>query len=282
MAGLSGQMTDSPSDKLTEKLKGKTALVTGASSGLGDDFAHQLAAAGCNLILVARRKERLEAVRDEISATHNVTIDLITMDLLTKDAARSLYDEVKSWDRQVDVLINNAGYGLFGWFFKLDWQKQMDMLQLDMIVPTELTRLFAADMVERGFGYVLFVSSVAGCVATPSYAAYAGAKSYALLLGEALNFELRRTGVGVTVLSPGITRTEFLEVSGQRPTLYQRLFAMASPRVARVGLKAMLARRASVIPGFWNSLLIMSTRIMPRRWQKWVAYGLMWNRQLRQ
>lgn len=275
-------MTDALVEKLNTKLSGKTALITGASSGLGADFARQLAASGCNLILVARRKERLEAVREEINAMHNVEIDLVAMDLLRRNAAQSLYQDISSWGREVDVLVNNAGYGLYGWFLELEWQKQADLLQLDMVVPTDLARLFAPDMVRRGFGYVLFVSSVAGYAATPLYAAYAGAKSYVLLLGEALNFELRRTGVGVTVLSPGITRTEFLEVSGQRATLYQRIFSMSSERAVKVGLKAMLSRRASVVPGFWNTLLVASTRLMPRPWIKWFSFALMWNRDLRQ
>ena len=146
------------------------------------------------------------------------------------------------------------------------------MLDIDIIALTHLTRLFLPDMLSRNFGYVLLVSSNGAYQPTPTYAAYAAAKSYVLSMGEAINYELRGTGVSVTVISPGITATEFLKVSGQPISLYQRAVRMDSPTVARIGIESMLRRRSSVVPGFINSLLAFSTRLVPRSLQAKLAY----------
>ncbi len=259
----------------TNELTGKRALVTGASSGLGAEFARQLAAMGTNLVLVARRAERMQALEEEILARHAVEIELIPMDLLADGAPRTLYDDLKARGLAIDVLINNAGYGLHGKFLKLPWEKQEAMLRLDILVLTELTRLFLPDMVERGDGHILQMSSAIGYQATPTYAAYAAAKSYVLLFGEALRHELKKTGVNCTVLSPGITDTGFLEVAGQEASLYERIFMMQSDTVVRTGLEALLKRRSSVIPGLHNKLMSFGTRFAPRRYVAWVADKLM-------
>lgn len=259
----------------SSELRGKRALVTGASSGLGADFARQLAAMGTNLVLVARRAGRLNAVRAEILARYEIEIELVPMDLLDDGAPQALYDDLKARGLDIDVLINNAGYGLHGRFLELPWEKQEAMLRLDILVLTELTKLFLPDMVERGHGYVLQVASAIGYQAAPTYAAYAAAKAYVLLFGEALRHELKKTGVGCTVLSPGITATEFLQVAGQEASLYQRIFMMQSETVVRTGLEAMLKRRSSVIPGVHNKLLAFGTRLAPRRYVTWIADKLM-------
>ena len=263
--------------KLAE-LNGKTALVTGASSGLGVDFARQLAAAGCNLIITARRENRLKALRAELTDAHpDVSVDVIAMDLTAPKAAIQLHDEIEGWGRHVDVLINNAGFGLFGWFNEMSFERQAEMMRLNVSVPVELTHLVLSGMLSRGYGRVLFVASVAGYLATPTYALYAGTKANILLFGEALNAELRGSGVSTTVLSPGMTRTEFLEVSGQNATLGQRTMMMESPDVTRVGLEAMVKGRASVIPGWGNWFLTVLIRVFPRPWLKWAAYMVMRN-----
>lgn len=260
------------------ELSGKTALVTGASSGLGVDFARQLAAAGCNLIITARREDRLNALKAELAdIAPDVTVDVITMDLAAANAARQLFDEIEAWGRHIDVLINNAGYGMFGWFKDLSWDKQAAMMQLNTVVPAELAHLAIPGMVSRGFGRILFVSSLAGYVATPTYAFYAGTKANILLLGEALSVELRGSGVSSTVLSPGMTRTEFHEVSGQELTFGQRMMIMESPDVARTGLEAMVKGRASIVPGWGNWFLTVLMRFVPRSWLKWISYLIMRN-----
>ena len=260
---------------MPEVLRGKTALITGASSGLGADFARQLAARGCDLILVARRADRLEELRAEISASHGVSIDCLAMDLVEPDAPRRLYDQLKLAGRQVDVLVNNAGYGLYGELWTVPWDRIHRMLELDMVVLTQMTWLFVADMVARRSGFILLVASTGAFQPTPTYAAYAAAKSYVLNLGEALHCELRQTGVKCTVLCPGVTRTEFYEVAGQSLTPYQRLTMMDSAAVARIGIAAMLRGRSSVVAGRLNAAVAWVTRLMPRQAVAAMAYRYM-------
>ncbi len=246
-------------------LRGKTALVTGASSGLGVDFARELARRGCHLILVARREDRLRAVQQEIQRACGVNVENIVLDLAAPGAAGALYQRAAGSGRLVDVLVNNAGFGLYGQHMSIPWEKEAEMLHLDMIVVAQLTKLFVKDMLERNFGFVLLVSSIGGYQPTPTYASYSAAKSFVLNLGEALNYELRKTGVGVTVVLPGVTATEFMKVAGQRTSLYQRLVMMKSADVAHIGIEAMLKRRPSIVPGFLNALTVWSNRLVPRR-----------------
>jgi hypothetical protein len=259
----------------SDVLRGKTALVTGASSGLGAEFARQLAAMGCDLVLVARREDRLKALKQQLESAHGIKVRVQCADLGVVDAPSKLHAELKAAGLRVDVLVNNAGFGLWGEHMQIPWDQERQMLMLDVVALMQLTKLFAADMLGRGSGYVLQVSSIAAYQPSPSYAAYAAAKGAVLLFGEALNYELRKTGVGITVLSPGVTATEFLEVAGQKPTLYQRLFMMQAPEVVRIGLKAMLKRRPSVIPGMLNGLVTWSTRFTPRRLTAAIAYRFM-------
>lgn len=256
-------------------LHGRWALVTGASSGLGVDFARELAGRGCNLVLVARREEQLRRLADEIMARDGVAVEVIAMDLGLVDAPQRLYDQLTAANRAIDILVNNAGLGLYGEFLALEWQRERAMLELDIITLTHLTKLFARDMVTRKFGFVLQIASIGAYQPTPLYASYSAAKSYVLHFGEALNHELRKTGVRCTVLSPGVTRTEFLDVSGQAPTFYQRMVMMRSADVARIGIDAMLRGKSSVVPGFFNALTAWSNRLIPRRLAAALAYRLM-------
>jgi uncharacterized protein len=256
-------------------LSGQWALVTGASSGLGADFARELAGRGASLVLVARREENLRALQAEITARHPVQVEVVAMDLATPEAPQQLYDRLKAAGRQVDILINNAGLGLYGPFLEIDWQRERNMLELDIVTLTHMTKLFVRDMVARKRGYILQIASIGAYQPSPLYASYSAAKAYVLNFGEALNYELRNTGVGVTVLSPGITATEFLKVSGQQATFYQRTVMMQSPEVVRIGIDAMLKRRPSVVPGWLNAVTVWFNRLLPRRVQAAVAHRLM-------
>jgi uncharacterized protein len=258
-------------------LKGKTALVTGASSGLGVDFARELAALGCNLVLVARREDLLKQVQGELKGKHGVEVTTIALDLGTPSAPQALFDLLQRQGKPIDVLINNAGFGLFGRELELPWERTNQMLQLDIVTLTHMTKLFAKDMVKRGFGYIMQIASIGAYQPSPGYAAYSAAKSYVLSFGEALSYELRGTGVSCTVVSPGVTATEFLQVSGQKPTLYQRLTMMQSPEVARLGVRAMLNRRTSIVTGFFNWLMAMSPRFTPKPVVLWLADRAMRN-----
>lgn len=256
-------------------LKGKWALVTGASSGLGVDFAHQLAEMGCNLLLVARREDRLKAVAEAIRQKQGVQVEVIIMDLSVPDAPQRLYDQIKAAGKQVDVLVNNAGYGLYGEFLKIDWEREQNMLQLDIMTVVQMTKLFVRDMVARNFGYVLQIASIGAYQPSPLYATYSAAKSFVLNFSEAVNYELRDKNVRISVVSPGITKTEFLQVSGQNATFYQRMVMMTSEQVVRIGLNTMLKGRPSIVPGILNAITVWMNRLMPRRMAAVIGYRLM-------
>lgn len=256
-------------------LRGRWALVTGASSGLGADLARELAARGCNLVLVARREERLQAVQAEIQAAHTVQVSVLTADLSEADAPARLFARLGEAGRQIDVLVNNAGSGLYGPFLETPWQRERDMLMLDILAVAHLTKLFLPGMVQRGTGGVLFVASIGAYQPSPLYASYSAAKSYVLHLGEALNYELRGSGVHCTVLSPGVTRTEFHAVAGQQFNRYQRLAAMDSATVARTGIRALRRGQPSVVAGRMNALSVWANRLLPRRASAAVAEWVM-------
>lgn len=264
------------SETVQTVLKGKWALITGASSGLGADFARDLAGRGANLILVARRADKMNELAAEIQSKHpGIEIDVIPLDLAAPDAPDSLYAQIKAAGREVEVLINNAGFGLYGLFMETDWARTEALLQLDIVALTHMTRVFGADMVARRSGYILQVASIGAFQPSPTYAAYSAAKSYVLYFGEALNFELRPHHVKVTVLAPGVTKTAFLEVSGQKPTLYQRLVMMQSPTVVKIGIEAMLRGKTSIVPGVFNRFMAWSMRFVPRRLAAILAYRSM-------
>lgn len=251
------------------------ALVTGASRGLGVDFARELAARGANLVLVARRQSELEKVKAELETKHGVAVDVIAMDLGTPGAPEKLHAKTKAMKREVGVLVNNAGFGLYGDFLDIPWEKESAMLQLDIVTLVHLTKLYTKDMAERRSGYVLQVASIGAYQSTPTYASYSAAKSFVLSFGEALNYELKKRNVKVSVISPGITATDFLKVSGQTATPYQRLVMMTSPEVAKIGIRHMLKGTPSVVPGLVNCATAWSNRLIPRRASTAIAYQLM-------
>jgi uncharacterized protein len=258
-------------------LQGKFALITGASSGLGIDFAHLLAERGASLVLVARRVQPMETLAAELRGKYDTKVHIEAMDLARTGVGEELKTRLDQASIEVDMLINNAGYGLFGDFLEQPLADTLNMMQLNMQSLTELTHVFAGAMVRRGNGQILLVSSIGGYQATPLYAAYCASKAYVLLFGEALHEELKSKGVTVTVLSPGVTATSFLAVSGQKPTLYQRLYMMQSRPVAAIGLAALKAGRASIVPGWMNAITTWSNRLMPRLIQRKVAYLVMKN-----
>jgi short-subunit dehydrogenase len=258
-------------------LEGKWALITGASSGFGVDFAHLLAERGANLVLVARRDRPMQELASDLRGSFGVKVHVEAMDLARPGAGIELKTRLDAQHLKVDVLLNNAGYGLFGEFVDQPLAATLDMLQLNMLSLTELTHVFAHDMVRRGHGQILLIASIGGYQATPLYAAYSASKAYVLLFGEALHEELKGKGVTVTVLSPGITATGFFDVSGQKPTLYQRLVMMQSRPAARLGLEALRAGRASTVAGRLNAATVWFNRMMPRFLQRRVAYQLMKN-----
>jgi uncharacterized protein len=166
-----------------DSFKGKWALVTGASSGLGTDFARDLASRGANIILVARRLDRLQAVAQEISKQYGVQTEVIAMDLVAENAAEQLVAQLAAANKPIDILINNAGYGLYGMFIETEWARLNNMLQLDIVALTHLSHVFGKAMAARGSGYILQVASIGAYQPSPTYAAYSAAKSYVFWRG---------------------------------------------------------------------------------------------------
>lgn len=258
-------------------LAGRLAVVTGASSGFGADFARLLAAEGCELVLVARRQDRLEALVAELRDRHGTVSHLVTLDLAEPGAPAALYEETSRLAKPVDVLVANAGVGIHGDFLDQPWERERALLELNVTGLVHAVRLYAADMRARGVGWLLLVSSIGAFQASPGYAIYSASKSFVLSFGEALGHELRGSGVRLSVLCPGVAATEFIETAGQRRTPYQRLMMMPSRKVAEAGLRAMKAGRSCRIPGLRNAIPAFLLRFTPRRLATATAHLMMRN-----
>jgi short-subunit dehydrogenase len=251
-----------------ENLRDKWSLITGASSGFGVQFAKLLAARKSNLVLAARRTEPMKRLEAELRNQHSVDIAIEGIDLARPGAAKDLKSRLDACGVSIDILVNNAGYGWYGSFIDQPLGKITDMLQLNVTTLTELTHLFAAEMVERRAGHILLIASLLGYQAVPGYAVYAATKSYVLLLGEALHQELDPHGVAVTALCPGPAATSFAEVAGAKSSPLLNMMTMDPQTVAEVGIRAMLSRRATRVPGFLNKAIVFLDRLMPRPMQR--------------
>jgi short-subunit dehydrogenase len=256
-------------------MKSQYALITGASSGFGKDFAHILASKGLNLIITARRVEKLEQLKSEIKKSYDIDIIIIPADLSQHADRIHLLNETQSLD--IEILINNAGLGIHGDYLNANFEEINKMIQVDITALTHLTHEIGLRMKKKKSGKILLLGSIAAFLPTPTYAAYAAAKSYVLSLGQSLNYELRNHGVSVTVLNPGATATEFFEVSGQKMTFYQKLFMMQSMPVAKLGIKALFKGQSSIVPGIINKLTAFLTRLSPVSLNLLVAHKVMKN-----
>ena len=250
-------------------LEGQTALVTGASSGIGEAFARQLAAMGANLVIAARRTERLEALASDIRSQHSVNVLVITADLSTADAPARLFADTE--DTTIDILINNAGFGTQDPFLDIPWAKTREQMQLNMSSLTELCFHFGRAMRKRGRGHILNVSSIGAYQPVPHFATYAAGKAYVRDFTEALAFELAGSGVHACCLCPGATATEFSDVAGQKLSAWMKPFFMSADDCARIGLRALFRGRRNIISGLSNKLTCWLLRFLPRRTIVWAA-----------
>lgn len=246
---------------------GKTALITGASSGIGVEFATKLAARGANLILVARREDRLKQLAAELSKQHRVSATVIAADLSLPNAAVDLFKQLKRKKLKVDVLINNAGFGTIGRFDAMDEVKISDQIRLNVLALVELTRQALPAMLQRNTGVVLNIASTASYQPVPYMAVYAATKAFVLSFTEALWGELRGTNVHALALSPGGTKTEFFEVASNGKTRDGFGKMQTVDQVVAVALNALDAATPppSVISGGVNRIMAGSGRLVTRK-----------------
>ena len=242
------------------------ALVTGASSGIGKEIAYYLASLGIDLIVVARNKENLEKIKKDV----NVNVKIITMDLITRDNIFKLYDMVKSDD--IDILINNAGFGLFGTFDETDLNRELEMIDLNVTTYHILTKLFLIDFLKKDSGYILNVCSSAGFMAGPRLSTYYATKNYITKLTLAINEELRQkeSNVSISALCPGPVNTNFNKVAHGEFAINE-----ISPKyVAKLGIDKMFKKKMLIVPTFKMKLTLFLTRFAPLRLQLIIAYHI--------
>ena len=244
----------------------KTALVTGASSGIGRELAKLLAGEGHDVVFVARRRDRLEDLARELATRHGVSARVIAKDLENPASPAEIFEELETEEISVDILVNDAGLGIYGRFWETDLARQLAVIQVNLVALTNLTGLFLPGMVSRRKGKVVNVSSTAAFQPGPYMAVYYATKAYVLSFSEALAEELAGTGVSVTALCPGPTVTEFQEGAGIEDTwLFRGPLVMDARSVARAGWAGARRRKRIVVPGLGNKLLKESVRFSPRR-----------------
>lgn len=242
----------------------KTALVTGAASGLGYELALLLARDGYKLILVDIDTKSLLSAKNAIEQLYDIEICTLQKDLSLPNIAQSIMDDIDN--ESIDVLINNAGFGLFGSFAETDWERESAMLHLHILTTTHLTKLVLGGMLERGSGKILNMSSLAAFQPGPLMSIYYASKGYMLSFSEAIANELKGTGVTVTALCPGPTKTSFQKTVSENTSENKIKFNMACARkVAHYGYKAMLKGKTYAIPGSFNKFLATLPRFVPRK-----------------
>ena len=253
---------------------GPYAIVTGASSGIGEEFARQLSAAGVNVVMVARRKDRLDALSAELSQEHGTRNQVVTLDLLAEGAVDELWRQVDDLD--VGIVVVNAGTSSTGRLADNSLREEIDVLTLDGMVPLQLAHRFTREFVPRRRGAIILVSSTIAASPLPYLANYAAVKAYVLSLGQALNYELKKDGVDVLVVSPGPTRTQGHQKAGID---IKGAPVMAPSRVVHTALTS-LGKRAHVIPGGVNKSMDLVAKYLMPRWFSVKFYGRLFGRAL--
>lgn len=244
----------------------KTALITGASSGIGAEFAKIHAAAGDNLVLIARRKDKLLALKRALESSNNVSVYVIEKDLTDTNAAQDIYKEISAAGISVDYLINNAGFGGIGKFHEREWETDYNMIQLNIVALTALTRIFLPDFVSRNSGRILNVSSTAALMPGPMQAVYFATKAYVTSFSNAIAEELSNTNITVTALMPGATESEFGKTSGMDKTALFDKLATAN-EIAQAGYDGMMKGKLDVIAGltFSQKMMMASLPLTPKK-----------------
>ncbi|QNF31754.1 SDR family oxidoreductase [Adhaeribacter swui] len=244
----------------------KTALITGASGGIGYEFAKLFAQRQHNLVLVARSEAKLNQIAGELQSAYHVQVTVVAQDLSQPQAATIVYASLKARNIDVDYLVNNAGFGDFGFFVETNWAKEEQMINLNITALTHFTKLFVRDMVERRRGRILNIASTAAFQPGPLMAVYFATKAYVLSFSEAIANELQGTGITVTALCPGPTESGFLQAAAlEESKLFKGKKISSAAEVAAYGYRAFMAGKTVAIPGFRNWLLANSARFVPRK-----------------
>jgi uncharacterized protein len=253
----------------------RTALITGASAGLGKEFASLFAKDGHDIVLVARSKERLEAIASELSSAHGVRVEVIASDLTDPAAPAAIFKECKQRGLTIDFLVNNAGFGSSGAFLEQTLGREIEMIQVNVTALVELTHRFASAMRERGSGRIMNIASTAGFQPGPFMATYYATKAFVISFSEALAYELADAGVSVTCHCPGATATEFAKAAGNDKTrLFQRGSVAGAEEVAAHAYAAMMKGEILSVHGALNKLGVQSLRFTPRAMIRSVVAGL--------
>src|SRR6202171_3139225 len=244
--------------------RGKWALITGASAGIGVALAKELAAGGANLVLTARRQERLEELARELTAKHKIKTSVFAADQTEPTAPEKIDAFTRSQGISIELLVNNAGFGAYGELPSIETKRLLDMVQVNCAAVVHLTRLYLPEMVARRSGDVLIVASTAAFQAVPYISTYAATKAFDLFLAEGLAEEMKPYGIRVCALCPGSTESEFHEVAGQTHITAMNAKRETAEKVARTGLRALAAGKSYVISGVGNYLGAQSQRLVPR------------------
>lgn len=249
---------------LHRKDRRETALITGASSGIGLNLA-QLMAPEFDLVITARNQTELERIARDLEAQHGNHVHVIPADLARPEALQELFAEIERRGLPVDLLINNAGFGAYGLFAESNLQQELEMIQVNIAALTALTKLALPGMLKRKRGKIMNVASTAGFQPGPLMAVYYATKAYVIMFTEAIANELKGSGVTVTCLCPGATRTKFAQRADMEQSRLFRLGGMRSKDVAQAGYKGMMAGKTIVVPGILNKTIAMSVRFGPRK-----------------
>ena len=243
----------------------KTVLITGASTGIGYELSKVFSKNGYDLVLVSRNSQKLEVVAKEMEKQHDIKAKAIPKDLSKSSAAQELYNDIVADGIDIDVLVNNAGFGINGKFTDFSADKHMELIQLNIISLTMLCKLFGTDMVKRHSGSILNVASTAAFQAGPLMSTYYASKAYVLLLSEGLNNEFAKDGVNVSVLCPGPTDTEFATRADMgNAKIINVPWIMSAAKVAEICFSGLMREKKIIIPGLMNKLIAFSTRFTPR------------------
>lgn len=245
--------------------RGKWALITGASAGIGKALAEELSAGGTHLILTARRKDRLEELAERLSSKHKIRVEVFVADLAGSEAPEKIFAFSKAKGIEVELLVNNAGFGAYGEFPRAEIHRLLEMVQVNCSAVVHLTRLYLPEMMARKRGDVLVLASTAAFQSVPYISTYAATKAFDLLFAEGLAEEMKPYGIRVCALCPGSTESEFHEVAGQTHLAPAGRNKETAEKVARVGLRALAAGKSYVISGMGNYWGTHAQRLVPRR-----------------